>query len=340
MRKRKLSPRLLSLLLSLAMLFSLAPMQPLAADESEPDTSDLRNFLTGFTVNGVEHLGTVIVGESYAFSFTFAERGALQFVYNTNGVLEFPLPANILIPGDLVDKDWPISGTGEDSIGIYRLENGLVKVKFSECNADGTPTPGTNFIDNYTVATFTLNFEAEFKIVEVEEDGSSRIAFADGHTITVYIQNPPEKDPIVKVKKDGDNALRDGKHFVDYKITITAENGPINNISLEDSLIWLDSDGNEVRPIEGPGIVKAMSYSLNGAAATNVNPIPPPSKSPLLYTLNFPGITLLHGESIVVNYTICVDDIIAKYPDLGTPDYYYSRLSNKAAVYGKDSVSA
>jgi len=156
------------------------------------DGWDLSNFVNGVVITDSQGDpvadGSFVYGSTYTFSITFAEDGgANQFVYD-NGVLTYTLPPQLQITMPVTDV--VITASNGVPIGQYTLDaGGNVEVWFDNVDNQGNPTTnGSNFIDRYQNATFTLDIHAKFN----PDAEPGQIDFGADTTITVTQISEPE----------------------------------------------------------------------------------------------------------------------------------------------------
>ncbi|MCL2564109.1 MAG: hypothetical protein FWE08_08785 [Oscillospiraceae bacterium] len=302
---------------------------PIAATDTI-DRWNLANFVYQLVLrdsngNVIPPGGDVVLYEHYEFVINFRESAETQFSYGTDGYLRYQLPINILIP-DVVTNVPILAGNGMP-IGRYSVStDGLVTVRFDECDRYGNSTPGVNLLDQYTDIAFTLNLGAHFR--EVGE--FINVDFGGGIRLTVIV-HPPGYNTRLDVEKSH-FGYNKAERTIDYEILITARNGEVSDISLRD---WL-------------GGTHVVTYELASASLTEVtvqvrdetpyivSPIPWNGQSNT-FILDFPDVTLGHGETIRITYTLDVDPYIRAWGEesSGRRNYEFS-ISNGVSVSGVD----
>lgn len=204
------------------------------------DQWDLFNFVTGVDLRDSSGTlitdGKVYYDSEYTFYISFSEFAGTnteglfgQFEYTGSpGRLLYKLPSEIEIPQAVSAAPIRLFTDKTKIIGYYDVDTlGNVAVWFGEFDDKGATTPGKNFIDNYTNANFVLEIEALFK----RSTNGGKITFGADAEITIQQPDEPPGDLIVDKTA---STFSPELETIDYTITITAVNGPVNNIKLED----------------------------------------------------------------------------------------------------------
>ena len=326
------------------------------------DDWDLANFLVLpieiCNLDGTPIDGAPTVGTDYIIKLRFEEEGSHQFANNIiSGYMEYTLPIGadkFTIQRDFIDIPIKQEIDGRE-VGLFDVDKdtGLVTVRFYEMKADGTPTPGTPYFMNGLDTFFYLNLTARFTNIGENQE----IDFGGGIKIDFDVQ---KKSAALELEKTADyDRLAE---TIDYTVTITAEEGPLDNITFTDYFKSNDlSGGNgaigwDGRPGER-GFLKNLKVIINGVAAT-----PPYSldttEAPGTYswdsagnlTVHFdPDIILETGDTIVVTYTMdvgyllenkIVNSTTSPYGNTEGRRYYYSfKINNKVNVTALDEES-
>lgn len=295
------------------------------------DPFDLSNFLTSFSIKDGAgspiHSGdTVNIGESYLFTFTFAETAEFQFAYNGAGFLVFELPADILIPEAIVGQ--PIYSPSNDKIGEYSASQaGVITVAFYNVRTDGQPTPnGKNFIDYYTDAAFTLNVRAQFTTV-----GENReFVFGDNMKIVLKVQEPPPGLTATKTASAYDPVAE----TIQYTVEVTALGGAVSDIVAADAMVnggWTFTRGGEpnVAPYR-PGSISVAFDGVPQPAYANI-PWNPAEGTELLF--DFTGQTLPENRKIVIEYTVYLETYLDEI-GVNRANYDVGSVDNTVTVTG------
>ena len=310
-----------------------------SAQAAAGDAWDMSNFLTSVTITDLydQPVSTYVLGGDYKFTLSFQENGgARQFQYNDDGVLVYQLPAEIDVINPVTDQ--PIFA-GSTQIGSYSIDaNNLVTVRFDDVKEDPTgsgnwvSTPGTNFIDNYVDAFFTLQINAQF----TKSGDDINIDFGDQCSVNVKIQ---ESSTLASLAISKEVAYDTKTCKLTYTSTITAADGAVTDIKFRD-----DASGHYA--LTDTSFLENVQVSINGGAWTTY-PVSATPGTPGTYYwvttapnggfyLCFPdGTTLDDGQSIVVKYTV---DYPALKAAMGSNPYSYNdTITNNAYTSGDDS---
>lgn len=296
-------------------------IMPLAAGAS----SNLSDFVSQIVLKDsdgtvINNGGTVTPGQDYTFNITFKEDPSkLQFEYNSEGKLVYQLPPELSITqainGKIMSSKDPLKELGSFVIDT----DGKITVVFDEVDEYGNPTPGTNFIDNFTNATFTLEVKAQFNQSGGEKD--VEIDFGNGNEITVVIDEKTK----LQVKKAHGGYDKE-THKIEYTVDITAVGGDVKELVLHD---LMKKNGLLNNDFELVGMV------VSGAGFSTPWELLPselPAYTNGEYTLNFPsGYVLGKGEKVTVKYILKVKDEV--FEDI---DLLKVSGTNKVVVTGKD----
>ncbi len=324
---------LLSALLAVGTIICLLAF-PYAANN---DPFDLRNFLTSVTIqdgagNAVKTGGTVNTGERYSFTLAFAEKADLQFAYNSGNALVCQLPADVSIP--TASSGQTINSDSGKKIGTYSVTTGgLISVVFDNVKTDGTPTPGNqNFIDYYTSAAFSLQFQAQFAVV----GGPKEIAFGNGQSTSLKVQAPPAGQAAVTTTASYDPATE----MVRYAIEITAQGGAISDLVVSNAMTngrWTFEKSDE--PGIAPYAANQFAVKFDGQALPAYSSVPwnPAGGQDLRF--DFTGKTLSAGRKITIEYTISLASYLSDR-SVNRADYDIGTLYNNLTVNGKYNGTA
>ena len=294
-------------------------------------------------------------GSAYHFKITFSENALLQFAYFHDGLTEadyltYTLPPQLKVQQTTVDQSpHPIFGeslTPEDPlpiIGQYFIAlDGTIQVHFDNVDKYGNPAfifdplleeyVPANFIDYYTDATFTLDISALFSTVGAEQE----IDFGNELIVTITVENPLPGSLSIG-KSSLVSALAD--KTVSYTISILGVDGPVSDISLEDTS----------QPGTNTWLEKAIFLDMTASIAGDT-PFVPPEFLTLEGTvfdqgfqLSFPGVTLNPGEEIIVTFTLDISDIIDQWvlenPSPSGKYHFDIWLYNRATVEGFDEYA-
>ena len=304
------------------------------------DPSDLSNFITSVIMwdtsttppTQINSGDTVYTNTDYVFEIKFQEQSTFQFQYGTSpagtaNVLYYQLPPALAVQAAVPSTS--ILGPDNVAIGWYTISaTGLVEVQFFDVLNDGSPTPGTNFIDNYMNAYFTLSITAQL----TGDSGDTDLGLGD---ITINLQPPVPRISVVKT-----NDYVNTEERIYYTTTITAINGPATNIILMDAPTI---NGSPIynNPTDNSAFV-GFEYYLNTDPATtypmNVTWIDLGGilGSRMIFTYDFGSLQLADGDSIIVTYFLDIPTLIENNPDLlpsGQNELQYNfNIGNQVSV--------
>ena len=318
-------------------------------------SSDLENFVVDpvvITDNDGNPVSTFYYNSDYMFHITFRETAALQFAYFHDDVTDtdymtYQLPPQLKVRQTTVDNSpYPIFGESlipsdpKPTIGYYSIDiDGLIQVHFDDVDKYGNPALVfdeelqedvlVNFIDYYTDAVFTLDISAQFSFVGSEQE----IDFGNDVIITVTVENPLAGT--LDISKSSTVSVITDK-TVNYSITITAQNGPVHDISLSD----FEQEG--ANGFLQKAVFAEMLVSIDGGS-----PYTPPEFTALQgqlfgsgFGLSFPSVTLDLGEQIVITFTLDVTDLIDEWllahPSTAGAYHFDLWLYNRALAQGLD----
>lgn len=286
--KFKFGKRLLAVLLCLSMLL---PMLCFGGTVSaaEPEntykySSDLSEFASDVTIydedlQEVGTNGTVYFGKTYDLIVTFTEsagdenEAGKQFKYIDDpddphyGWLAYELPGSICS----VASESEVMITRNDGtkvpIGTFFTDDeGHAYVQFGAYDKYGKPIEdGTNFIDYYPDATFTLKFSCT--VLDNGEPGDKTLDLGDDLHITVHVVNEGDLD-VTKTADKYDYAT----DTITYHAHVAAVNGTVTDTTITDtatsgqlidpnSFVILDQDGNDVTTNFTP-VVNGASFTI------------------------------------------------------------------------------
>jgi len=290
------------------MLFSIVLTLQGDAAAAPGDMWDLSNFVvdvkmtdTSTPPNTINPGDPTYIGQSYVFNIDFKETPQRQLAYTsvsdspyTTRVLLFQLPAQLRIQ-NAVDRSPIYYGTGSIVIGWYTISaSGLVYVWFDDVLNDGSPTPGKNFIDNYTNVDFWLKITAQLM-----SGGDGSLDFGNIVVDITPPVNPPPRLTVVKQSEYDPTLER-----IYYMITITALGDSISGITLTDS-----PRINGVPIVNVPNSAfYGFRYSINGS--TNFMPMNVNWLSGLFTFLFDPNLTLGPTDYITVRYYLDIPTLI------------------------------
>ena len=289
-------------------------------------SNDLANFLTSAAMwdmsttppTQVMPGDTAYIGKSYEFRLTFAESTAWQM--DSSAPMTYQLPSGLNIPVAITATS--IYNANNIAVGSYTIDtSGLVSMTFFEVDQNGNATSGVNYVDNYTNVTVTLNISAQLMA------GDGDLGF-----IAVQPMEPPMGFTVSKTSSYDPVAEE-----IHYMITITALNGPVNNIILSDAPLIAGSNTFN----NAPNAFSEPMYQVN------VLNFPPGSEMPMNVTwTNAPynmfsytfAETLNTGDSIVILYSLDLKQFIANNPGLVPSALQYQfTVQNLVAVHGTGS---
>ncbi|MCL2368261.1 MAG: hypothetical protein FWC72_04630, partial [Oscillospiraceae bacterium] len=296
------------------------------------DSSDLADFVTNAQIFDMSS-GTPVpigpgdptyIGNTYQFVISFAETTTLQFGYNSSGVMTYQLPAVLSIPNAILQTPIRFGGTGA-IIGWYSIDtSGLVQVQFYEVLNDGTATPGTNWIDNYTNASITLDIMAQLQDVP-----GGNIDFGNGEEVTIT----PPIDPPASLTMQKTSRYVPGEERIYYMITITALQGSVTDITLEDTMRISGIGG-----IDFESATLGFHYGINGD--TFYTPMVAPDfvwDTNAAFSYDFGALVLGENEFITVLFWLDLSALVANNPSLGNVLAYKFTVNNLAVVNGDDA---
>ncbi|MCL2402591.1 MAG: hypothetical protein FWC90_08135, partial [Oscillospiraceae bacterium] len=330
MKRRKFFSLLFSLL-SVALCANIALSAFPLTYAGSADRWDLANFVDHIVLsdesgNVIPSGSDVIIYENYEFAITFREIASFQFGYGTDGLLRYVLPSELHVSS--AELNIPILAENGATIGHYSVTtDGLVTVRFDDCNKNGIATPGVNLLDQYTDISFTIFLSAQF----TDLDDLLYVDFGNNHTVTISVK-PPDYDTKLDVVK---------KHFgynksartIDYEILVTALGGDISQISLRDAL-----GGTHHVPSDlASASLTQITVQVRDKEPYVISPIPWES-SGNSFVIDFPEIVLARGETITLTYTLDADPYIQSWGEVssGRRNYDFS-ISNSVSASGKDS---
>jgi len=327
--KRRISVSLLTLFLLVSMILLLTANVGAAPG----DPWDLANFITGVVMEDpstspptvVNPGDTLYQNQNYIFTITFAEDPVKQLAYNSSGFLEFTLPSALDIANDIPAS--PIFfGNSSIRIGTYSISASpanIVQVRFDDVDNTGTPTPGSNFIDNYTNVQFHLQITAM-----LQAGGGGNLGFGD---IVITIPNPEPQPPSMSVTKT--SQYDQDLERINYIITIKAAGNTINVRSFTDTLTF--NPGAIHNPTDNNAFF-GFRYAINGG--TNFIPMSVNWISDTYFTYYFPdgnisgsGIMLDPGDYITIMFYVDLPTLIENNPPLDPLSYNFSVLNSVSA---------
>ena len=323
-------------------------------------SSDLADFVTAVTITDISTTPPTVIsppanpsdppptflGRTYQFAITFAENSQLQMEYDANGKLTYQLPSDLSIPNPIsVTPIYSGASNGNAIIGWYTIStSGLVQMWFDDVDLQGNPTPsGVNFIDYYSNVSITLDILAQLT-------GGGDLDF--GNDIEVGIE--PPVPPPVSLTMQKTSQYIPSEERIWYMITITALNGSINNIALDDTPAVNGYTGNINNPTSTAapnGAFSGFVYQVNrvGQPPGSWMPMTPvwTSTNPAAYRYNFvdaSGAPLVLGlnDFITVRYYVNLQPLIANNSAAGQalagtdPLNYNFTVNNTATVTGND----
>ena len=286
--KLKFGKRMLAMLLCLSVLLPLLCIGGMVS-AAEPDnayeySSDLSDFASDVTIydddlQEVGKNGNVYFGKIYDLIVTFTEsagdenEAGKQFKYIDDpddphcGWLAYELPGAIRS----IASECEVMITRNDGtklpIGTFITDDeGHAYVQFGAYDKYGKPIEdGTNFIDYYPDATFTLKFSCT--VLDNGESGDKTLDLGDDLHITVHVVNDGDLD-VTKTADKYDYAT----DTITYHAHVAAVNGTVTDTTITDtatsgqlidpnSFVILDQDGNDVTTNFTP-VVNGASFTI------------------------------------------------------------------------------
>ena len=335
----------------------------LTAHAGPGDQWDMYNYVTGVTIKDVG--GSVVTngqfahGSPYTFEIWFQEFAGTngQFAYNGQGKLIYQLPPELVVVTPV--SNGQIRVANGSTVGSYTLDsNGHVEIVFGEFDSQGVPTPGICFFDNYTDTSFGLSVYATFK----SSVQPGQIRFGANATLTVVnITQPGGQAKLDVAKTAGTYNAND--ETIAFTITVTANGGPVSDITLEDILAVT---GGFVSGTGAPANYRlratdqnlfrlgSMSGSLRyqfGQGSSWVNMASAPwtgsgANSALLFDFSKDG-PLAAGDKITITYTLQLADLLDYFGAQGSAPAsrwiqrlkYDLNLQNAANASGMNSAN-
>ena len=355
-RKRITAAIVVPLFCTVALLTALLLAQP--ALTAAGDRWDLNNFVVNAVIKDsegneipVDGTGTVARGDAYsvALSFDGYKAGDLSFLLRykpdapNQGTLVYRLPDGVTMPDVFVQGNPHIiyMGPVNAALGEYSVTaDGLVIVRFYNVDLYGEPDPyGDNLLVNYPNLKFELNLEVEF----TGEGGTQQtFDFGDGE-IELTVTSPPPVLDVVKTASDFDPETES----ISYSITITALNGDVKDIVVDDlaqvdsntETWWIDKSG-------GSGLYMDIIVTSTDSdwPPYTITQAPWNTDTGTGLKFDFTGRTLHEGESITIAYIICISPFLDAYwseegnagwPERGKYGYDFN-VNNGVLVSGSD----
>jgi len=314
----------------LAMIFSMLAFMSNYVYAAPSDMWDLTNFVESASMTDINGTpigpnDTTYIGESYIFNINFTESPVRQLSYSGSPIgnaLLFQLPSQLQVQTAVSSA--PITLTNGVTVGSYSIDlSGLVTVRFNEVNNAGTPTPGTNFVDNYTNVDFWLNITAQLMA-----SGDSNIDFGNGEEVVVTPPvTPPPSLQVVKTSKL-DNPTAPNR--IEYIITITALGSTVTGITLSDTPSISGTGFTNITTPNNP--FYGFMYDVNNSGRYMPMAV---TWSGDEFSFDFAGLILNANDFITVRYSMDIPTVLANNNMQNAVSYNFN-VGNNATAKGDD----